>query len=389
MSQIKNPFKLTFKLKQHTPLIHFQHVQKGATLRESEMRPKLDKFIIQKLTGESNYEVAKEMFKKTHPGWLVGGGQAGHVALDYQMGIEATRTKEYLLSSSISRYVREELDRKRIGYLSGVPYFADNEKIKKSNFDEAKKGIMMDNIVVDIFCLNTDLLQEIKFSFPYLLTYQNFGTRQSKGFGSFSLEETTTKDFENMLLENPAYKKTMCYTFRNKPRLLEIFKKIDGEYKVLKSGFAKEPSQLMIFFKDMKVEWEKSVVKKELVQGRGIPSKEDYSDDRRYKYIRALLGLAELYEFPKARRKIKIECIDNVNGEKKVERFKSPLTFKVFENKIYILVDNIPDEMYDTRFSFTLKSNDERIILKTPSKDTPLHLKTFLEKHIENSWKYV
>lgn len=42
-------YKIEFKLKQHTPLIHFQHDQHGATLRASELKPKLDKFLIRKL----------------------------------------------------------------------------------------------------------------------------------------------------------------------------------------------------------------------------------------------------------------------------------------------------------------------------------------------------
>ena len=49
---------LTIKLKQHTPLIHFQHDQEDATLRASEVKPKLDKYIITQL-GEGDYE--KEM----------------------------------------------------------------------------------------------------------------------------------------------------------------------------------------------------------------------------------------------------------------------------------------------------------------------------------------
>ena len=38
-------YKLEFTLKQHTPLIHFQHDQAGATLRATEVKPKLDKFL--------------------------------------------------------------------------------------------------------------------------------------------------------------------------------------------------------------------------------------------------------------------------------------------------------------------------------------------------------
>ncbi len=41
-----NPYKLTFKLKQHTPIIHFRYDQTGATLRATELKPKLDKFVL-------------------------------------------------------------------------------------------------------------------------------------------------------------------------------------------------------------------------------------------------------------------------------------------------------------------------------------------------------
>lgn len=40
----------SFILRQHTPMIHFQHKQAGATLRPSELKSKLDRFIIGKLT---------------------------------------------------------------------------------------------------------------------------------------------------------------------------------------------------------------------------------------------------------------------------------------------------------------------------------------------------
>lgn len=51
--------KLTVTLKQHTPLIHFQHSQEGATLRASEVKPKLDKFIIERCFHNS-FEECKE-----------------------------------------------------------------------------------------------------------------------------------------------------------------------------------------------------------------------------------------------------------------------------------------------------------------------------------------
>ena len=41
------------KLKQQTPMIHFQYNQKGATLRATEVKPKLDKFILSKMNHEA------------------------------------------------------------------------------------------------------------------------------------------------------------------------------------------------------------------------------------------------------------------------------------------------------------------------------------------------
>ena len=56
--------RLEIKLKQHTPLIHFQHDQEGATLRASEVKPKLDRFVLTRL-GKDNYdEISGEEFDK-------------------------------------------------------------------------------------------------------------------------------------------------------------------------------------------------------------------------------------------------------------------------------------------------------------------------------------
>ena len=77
--------KLEIKLKQHTPMIHFQHDQEGATLRASEVKPKLDRFILTRL-GNGDYKKGCEEAKSK--GWLVGKGD--HNALDYKMRIVST-----------------------------------------------------------------------------------------------------------------------------------------------------------------------------------------------------------------------------------------------------------------------------------------------------------
>ena len=49
---------LKVTLKQHTPLIHFQHDQYGATLRASEVKPRFDKYLTQTIGG--NYDKWKK-----------------------------------------------------------------------------------------------------------------------------------------------------------------------------------------------------------------------------------------------------------------------------------------------------------------------------------------
>ena len=69
------PYSLEFKLKQHTPLIHFQADDPDATLRATEVKPKLDAFLIEKLTLKHCKQNS----------WLVGNGE--HPALDFKMHI--------------------------------------------------------------------------------------------------------------------------------------------------------------------------------------------------------------------------------------------------------------------------------------------------------------
>ena len=47
-------FQKEYDLKAHSPLIHFQHGSDGATLRVTEVKPKLDRYIIYK-KGRDNH----------------------------------------------------------------------------------------------------------------------------------------------------------------------------------------------------------------------------------------------------------------------------------------------------------------------------------------------
>ena len=122
--------RLEIKLKQHTPLIHFQHDQEGATLRASEVKPKLDRFVLTRL-GQGNYQVGIAQAKTN--GWLIGKGD--HPALDYKMRIEATAFKD------VSIPVKPQK-------VKGVQQYDDfgRELYTTNNYPDNKASLIMSNI---------------------------------------------------------------------------------------------------------------------------------------------------------------------------------------------------------------------------------------------------
>lgn len=207
---------LTVKLKQHTPLIHFQHDQYRATLRASEVKPKLDRFILTKL-GDKNYEIISDaefqnvadIFCVRHPnidfdnlsiekqyyeigkyiakqkGWLVGKGE--HSALDYKMSIRSKGSKNVSMNVTPKNGGYETdgyPDRENslfMGNMGGRPK------------DEVLNFIMNDTIDITL-CFKSDEIYNglnviIKQSICSFFIRTGFGNRSSKGFGSFTVSE--------------------------------------------------------------------------------------------------------------------------------------------------------------------------------------------------------
>lgn len=231
--------KLEIKLKQHTPLIHFQHDQEGATLRASEVKPKLDKFILIRL-GNGDYQAGKEMAKDN--GWLIGKGD--HPALDYKMRIEGqeletlniNERQEYKKKHELkgkpfiidgkTKYLAKERksDHKLIFDLSIYPLFFANIDADYTNPNEYRKFCVSVEPLMLSFCVRDNSL----FSYindPDLLNdfffQTNFGTRQSKGFGSFSIDKS-----------DPYYRNRLSnYRFKIDAGSWDDIEYVDDEYK--------------------------------------------------------------------------------------------------------------------------------------------------------------
>ncbi|MFA7028384.1 MAG: hypothetical protein WC163_10490, partial [Sulfurovum sp.] len=149
-------YKVEFTLKQHTPIIHFQSGQPGATLRATELKPKLDKYLLKYVEGIP-YR------KNTN----------GHRYLDYKVKITNDTSVEVEMEE------RPPL------------YFANTGK---SEDEKMKQKFGENNYpVVNFFSFDEKVKNAIKDHFEAFLANTNFGTRQSKGFGSFYLVNETSK----------------------------------------------------------------------------------------------------------------------------------------------------------------------------------------------------
>lgn len=380
--------QLVIELKQHTPLLHFQHAQYGATLRATEVKPKLDKFIQQREK------------KETLASCFIEGSTT---ALNYKMKIqignnsndpraenESLKRDEYFICSNLSSKGLEITpDMPRILYKS--PYFAQEDAkngIVKKREDSSKyfdnnewqkidkKGLVWPNLSITFFSLNQNLLDYISKHIKQFFICTNFGTRSNKGFGSFTVCKMNSKsvnlhhtNIESTLIQN------FDFVYRKKSNLFwkesDPFSVITRDYRLIKSGSSVEGYKKSGFFfyaQKNGYTWDKPYLKSKLsenLHGKCLLVKDKRNASRktdiRYcKFVRPFLGLTDNYLFQLAnkdqitRRKgeaeVKVACKD-------IERFASPLLFKIIENTIYV-VGNSDDikKISGRSFSFSLRN---------------------------------
>lgn len=413
---------LTVTLKQHTPLIHFQHDQEGATLRASEVKPKLDKFILTKL-GKGDYQTGvREALEKK---WLVGKGD--HPALDYKMRIEAEgNTDEYLLASYLKDDSIKNLKRCGINSVGDTPFFAQEKQngqiVRSSNsrseWDKIdKKGIIEKNIItVTIFFKNAILAEMVSNGVQSFFISTNFGTRQSKGFGCFSPvriifdEETINLEPIEKVLE-----RNFCFVYKKSIEgqgIATILSTINRDYRLLKSGLTRPyaKSKLMLYADsiDSSIGWDKKYIKVNtndyfeneegdsyILKCKKENKQYSYSPRDSYSYYRALLGLAEQFEFllenppfGDIRNKMIIKVRNN-----NIQRYQSPLLFKVFDRYIYLVGNEVSPEMLDQPFNFLVSFQKDKgyIDVNIDENGLPLYtpkafsLRSFLSFAMQNN----
>ncbi|NTU41973.1 MAG: hypothetical protein HGA78_02765, partial [Nitrospirales bacterium] len=210
--------ELRVRLKQHTPIIHFQHDQEGATLRATELKPKLDKYIKAKYNIDDKEKLRYQLKirKISHgPGCVVP-----------------------------ERFIRDSMF---FGNM-GIP----PEKHKKEIFSENIE------LVFNTY-FNNSLKNQIEETIPICLALENFGTRNNKGNGCFFIDAKSRSDFENILREALPGRVYYFDCTQN------VFFSIKYFYSLLKSGInisTYYKSLIFIYFKEKgDITWDKKIIK--------------------------------------------------------------------------------------------------------------------------------
>ena len=340
-------FKFEVKLEQHTPMIHFQ---KNASLRATELKPKLDKFL-----------------KSKH----IDLPFSDHNTLDYKVKISAKIENENIESPS----------KKPGGRPVQFPMFFAN---MGDDGEDKIFSLTKDIIKIEFFSFQKQIIKAIKNNFADFLLKTNFGTRQSKGFGSFYIHPDDTKYYKEPKLK---YKFTV-----KKNDIRTVFEQIELFYKTLRSGLNEYrgpkkgtilyfKSLMFLYAKNKENQWGKSIqwdkksikevyFKKQLSKDNKKHNYQDilnYSSDDK-KLMRDLLGLSCSEQWGNPYK----TTINKEDKNQKIERYKSPVIFKPFKNKNNGFDVHFYAEKTDPNFLgnwFSIKTGDKgELQLQTPTK---------------------
>ncbi len=398
----QSDYKLCFKLKQHTPLIHFQADQKGATLRATELKPKLDRFLLTKL-GDGDYEEGIEIAKQKK--WLIGKGE--HPALDYKVRIEPKGDAKYYLPLAFIKNSQKNNLVQAIQNNEGIDckilapclFFANADKIKfqdnrldliQSKLNELIYAVMFKKgIKLYITTFHTELKDKIETTIHSFFAKENFGMRQNKGFGCFeAVEPTLSKSYEELIKENYKY----VYRFDGANDFSKIFTTIKDVYSELKSGInypQYKKSQLFKYFvtRENPIRWEKRKIKQAInshlyeanrgicflkankvnnrynppiYDAEGNQNWRDIPQEFNYAFIRTLLGFTDKFEFLTNKNCDGKYIVKVSNND--IARYQSPITFKVHNNHIYLCANRVDISVFENKnFNFEFYFNDIRL----------------------------
>lgn len=380
-----NDWQKEYKLVQHTPLIHFQHSEPHACLRATEVKPKLDRFLIEQLEKDDRFGDGR--WKK----WFVGDGS--QQSFDYMMRItpnseqvERTHSIERAIARAEHRPPNANLHEIHKNYFGNM---ASGNNIQDTIRETFKESLFYkDGLTLTIRCFIPELLTFIDEHIRGFFMMHNFGTRQRKGFGSFTVDISTEPnapkgfDLVGKYCPNAYYCKLDGNV--NADALLDAVWVISA---FLRSGFNRGEGNyvrgfVFRYFQREKnpLANDKAFVKQQVLRNvyneatRG-EHLHPYGNNVRYRYVRGLLGTNENSRFcraPNAHTPVYDIYTHSAEG---IERFPSPLLFKPIGKFVFILPQKMPDEIFGSEFYILEKNQEEKYDSKATSEQKLNYLK--------------
>ena len=396
-----NIYNINIKLKQVSPMLHFQGREDGATIRATELKPKLDRFILSWIAFENskitwdkdalNSETlmlnncVKELIKE-HQDWFIDKTGEKH-ALNYKVRIIAGN----------------RLNNIKDKCFGNAGYVLKQNKHEYSYYE---------SIFIKIKCFNESLKNKIIELFPLFIDSTAFGLQQGKGYGNYRVKKIDDKVI-NYSIEENIIKIKDHFSKDNDDLLiykLELTKGLDyvavlnaiANYnRYLKSGLRcgrNYPSVLMKKYlkmdeKKREIINEKKAMKHKLAknynidrlirkdfQGKPIDIDNNMStsyDEEQVYYTRGILGFAPTYTYHLSVEENKAAFNKQVVKKmfkksfevqakiekKEISRFPSPIHFHLHKNysTVYLIIRNyqiLKLQKYDTEIKFKEKFYD-------------------------------
>ena len=381
--------KLEFKLNPQSPLIHFQPDEAGATVRATELKPKLDKFLIEKFKRK-NIQYKAWVSKEND--------NTKAEALDYKVRISAGATL-YKVAVGISYSKKKNTTESYSIYYGNM------------GDDTIPKAGIISYPIVTIICFKSGLREQIVRYIHEFFYVTNFGTMQNKGFGGFLIDGDTPSE-EKLIkaFRSKGAKGIYRMDFKGAPISLggaepnyaisiKMFENIKRFYSVMKSGqnfsgFGRGYARSYLFkymHENFEIDNEKAWMKE-----KGISpnveinhTRDVYQENPRPRYVRALFGKGDKVDYFKNRnlRKDEKVSIEIKSNTKSIERIPSVIQFKVIGRYIYILGMKVPEILYDKEFVFDGYTKDNK--LRTPSHQDfektagEFPMKDFLDRYVD------
>lgn len=378
-----------YKLVQHTPLIHFQHSEPHACLRATEVKPKLDRFLIEQLEKDDRFGDGR--WKK----WFVGDGS--QQSFDYMMRItpnseqvERTHSIERAIARAEHRPPNASLHEIHKNYFGNM---ASGNNIQDTIRETFKESLFYkDGLTLTIRCFIPELLTLIDEHIRGFFMMHNFGTRQRKGFGSFTVDIRTEPNAPKGFDLVGKYCPNAYYCKLNDNVSADAL--LDAVWVIsafLRSGFNRGEGNyvrgfVFRYFQREKnpLANDKAFVKQKVLRNvyneatRG-EHLHPYGNNVRYRYVRGLLGTNENSRFCRAPRGETREdrIVHNIyiHSAEGVERFPSPLLFKPIGKFVFILPQKMPDEIFGSEFYILEKKQEEEYDSKATSDQKLNYLK--------------